>query len=459
MLTAISLVISALSIYGIIQYHNHSIHTAVTGSYDNPSGFAATLSCGLPYIMLGMCLKNKTLKNLQITAFALSAIAILISGSRAGMVCLALVFLLGGHKFATKRTWLKWILVLIWLSIFAAQMVVKADSAAGRILIWICCLKMMEGHWVFGYGPGGFKSHYMDFQADYLASHPDSQFAMLADTVQYPFNEYLNILTDYGLSGLSLVLLFIGYMIFRYFKNRTVEYLAALLGIVSVAAFALFSYPLMYPFVWFILIYSSTVLLSDIRLPFRFSTVTKKITACAALAGCVYFGYRLYVWTEAEIRWKKISDKMIFDDNAISEYERIYDTLSKDRYFLYNYSYALYRSENYERSHKVALECRELWADYDLELLLGMVSEQLGKATEAISHYSLASDMCPNRLRPFYLLMKLYDESGIPDKALYYAKMLHDKPVKISSGESARIKKEAEDYMKSQNKLLTPTNY
>lgn len=442
MLTAISFVLSVLSIYGIIQYFNYTIPGAVIGSYDNPAGFAATLSCGLPFIMLGMALKDRALRKLHIIAFALSAIAILISGSRAGMICLALVFLLGGYKFTTKRHWLKWILILIWLFILAVQMFVKTDSAAGRILIWTCSLKMMKGHWLFGYGPGGFKSHYMDFQADYLASHPDSPYAMLADTVQYPFNEYLNIMTDYGLAGLSLVLLFIGYMVFRYFKNRTAERLTALLGILSVAVFALFSYPLMYSFVWFILIYGSAVLLSDIRLPFRFTTVAKRLTACVALAGCVYFGYRLYVWTQAEIQWKQISDKSVFDDITISEYERIYDTLYNDRYFLYNYSYALYRAAHYERSHKVASECRELWADYDLELLLGMVSEKLGKATEAISHYSLASDMCPNRLRPLYLLMKLYDGYGMPDKALCYAMMLCDKPVKIPSGETARIKKE-----------------
>lgn len=449
MLTAISLVISVLSIYGIIQYHTYQIHAAVTGSYDNPAGFAATLSSGPPFIMLGMCIKDKILRNLHITAFALSSIAILISGSRAGMVCLALVFLLGGHKFTTKRPCLKWILVLIWLSVLTVELFVKADSAAGRILIWTCSLKMMEGHWLFGYGPGGFKSHYMDFQADYLASHPGSPYALLADTVQYPFNEYLNILTDYGLVGLAFVLLFIGYMVYRYFRNRTAERLAALLGIVSVAVFALFSYPLMYPFVWFILIYSSAVLLSDIRFHFRFSTAAKKLTACAALAGCMYFGYRLYVWTEAEIRWKQVADKMVFEDTVITEYERIYDTLSEDRYFLYNYSYVLYRSENYGKGYEVASECRKLWADYDLELLLGMLSEKLDRSTEALTHYTLASNMCPNRLRPLYLLMKLCDRSGAADKALCYAKKLCDKPVKIPSGETARMKREAEDYMKS----------
>lgn len=61
-----------------------------------------------------------------------------------------------------------------------------------------------------------------------------------------------------------------------------------------------------------------------------------------------------------------------------------------------------------------------------------MLSEKLDRSTEALTHYTLASNMCPNRLRPLYLLMKLCD-----------------KPVKIPSGETARMKREAEDYMKS----------
>ena len=242
-------------------------------------------------------------------------------------------------------------------------------------------------------------------------------------------------------------------MIYRYFKNKTIERLAALLGIVSVAVFAMFSYPLMYPFVWFILIYSSVVLLSDVKLSFGFGTVIKKLTACVVLAGCMYFGYRLYRWVDAEIRWKRVSDKMVFDELVISEYEKIYGVLYGDRYFMYNYSYVLYQSENYGKSYDVASECRELWADYDLELLLGMLSEKLCRDTEAVSHYTLASNMCPNRFRPLYLLMKFYERSGIPGITFYYAKKLYDKPIKISSGEVIRIKKEAEDYIKSQMNL------
>lgn len=450
MLTAISLVLSALSIYGIIQYHNYSIHIAVTGSYDNPAGFAATLSAGLPFVMIGMRLKNKYLRSLHSLTLVLLAAALLLSGSRAGLICLGLMLLLGGNSILVRRTWLKWALGILWLIFFVSLMFVKTDSAAGRLLIWTCCLHMMKGHWLFGYGPGGFESHYMDFQAAYLAFHPDSPYAMFADTVQYPFNEYLNILTDYGMAGLSLVLLFIGYMVYRYFRNRTIERLAALLGIVSVATFALFSYPLMYPFVWFILIYSSAVLLSDVKFSYGFGSVTKKLTACAAIVGCLYFGYRLFRWVDAEISWKRVSDRMVFDETAMYEYEKVYDVLYGDRFFMYNYSYALYRSENYGKGYDIASECRELWADYDLELLLGMLSEKLCRDTEAVSHYKLASNMCPNRLRPLYLLMKLYDRSGMPDKALCYAKRLCYKPIKIPSDEIARIKRDAEEYMKSQ---------
>ena len=46
----------------------------------------------------------------------------------------------------------------------------------------------------------------MDYQAAYFEKHPNSRFALLADNVKHPFNEYLSITVQFGLIGLLILL-------------------------------------------------------------------------------------------------------------------------------------------------------------------------------------------------------------------------------------------------------------
>lgn len=62
---------------------------------------------------------------------------------------------------------------------------------------------------ILGYGENGFKNHYMTFQEQYFAKHHNSPYKDLADNITHPFNEYLLILTNYGILGLSILLIVI----------------------------------------------------------------------------------------------------------------------------------------------------------------------------------------------------------------------------------------------------------
>ncbi len=46
-------------------------------------------------------------------------------------------------------------------------------------------------------------------------------------------------------------------------------------------------------------------------------------------------------------------------------------------YFLYNYAAVLQEMKQYTESLEVALKCRQYWADYDLELIIGENYQQL----------------------------------------------------------------------------------
>lgn len=66
---------------------------------------------------------------------------------------------------------------------------------------------MISERWLCGWGAGGFEAHYMDYQAEYFKCHPEANaISMLADNVQYPFSEYLYIMTNFGVAGLAVSL-------------------------------------------------------------------------------------------------------------------------------------------------------------------------------------------------------------------------------------------------------------
>lgn len=105
--TSICVVLSAQAMYGILQYYGILPATSefrVSGSYDNPAGFAAVLCPGLPFVMSGMLCENKCLRWLHIIGTCLLLFAIILSQSRSALFAVFAVFGLGGFRFVTSCT-------------------------------------------------------------------------------------------------------------------------------------------------------------------------------------------------------------------------------------------------------------------------------------------------------------------------------------------------------------------
>ncbi len=451
---SISVVLLALSIYGILQHLGVLRSDAVfkvVGRYDNPAGFAATLCVGLPFIMYGTLSKNRFVRYLNLAVFALASVAVLLSHSRAGLVTMLVVWIIGGHRFITKRVVMKWLFVVIWCSILLAIMYVKLDSASGRMLIWNCTWEMISDRLIAGYGLGGFEANYMDWQAAFFQQHPDSKYVMLADDVQYPFNEYLYVMSMFGVVGLLVVFGWIGFMVWRYWRNRSEERRAAILSIVAVCVFALFSYPSMYPFIWFALIYSSAVLLSDLSSLEKRSLGYRSVLAAVLVVTSIFVSIRLYGYVKSETNWCATVMGFEKDEALLDKYEELYDRMSGNRYFMYNYAYVLYQQQHFDDARIIASECRDLWADYDLEILQGMIELKDENYSLAKKHFKYAGYMCPNRFRPLFLLLKIYELQGEDEMIYSMAEQIVHKERKVSSTEVSRIIRYANNVLDKYN--------
>jgi len=450
----ITVLCTVQALYGIAQFFRLFPAVGkfrVVGSFDNPAGFAACLSAGFPFFFYFLAKKEVWIRIASVIGMAIIGFAISLSGSRAGMLALVVVGLAGFlHLFQTgtkTKILVGVFLVLLTIGLYF----VKKDSSDGRLLIWQCSWEMIKDKPLIGHGPGGFKAGYMNYQATYFEEHPDSKYAMLADNIGHPFNEYVGLLVNYGLAGflLFLLLLFFLARAFKQNKEKTVITYIACWCLMSIAVFAFFSYPLRYPFVLVLgLLSCSVILFKSPTTSLRGGTTKQSRTPLAMtmsvlmlfFAGIICF--KSYSRLRTDLKWCKVAHLSLAGqtEQMLPEYQILHAKLCNNELFLYNYAAELNFANRYEESLSIAKECESLWADYDLQMLQANNYLQMKNYPEAERHYQKAAAMCPAKFVPLYKLFLLYETTGEKESMCKTAKIITDKPVKIMSPTVNQIK-------------------
>lgn len=236
----------------------------------------------------------------------------------------------------------------------------------------------------------------------------------------------------------------IGVIVYCYKKNPSIEKKIALYSLISIGTFSLFSYPFTYPFVW-IVTFLSIFMITDEYIKQFLGRVWIRNTVCISVLVCSLFGlYKLTGRIRTEFDWGKVSTLTLCKsyDEAIPTYEKLEKTFADNPYFLYNYAAVLQEMKQYDESLRVALKCRQYWADYDLEIIIGENYQQLNKPELAEKYYNSASMMCPSRFLPLYKLFHLYKMSGEKEQALAMAETVISKPMKIKTTTIRMMKRE-----------------
>ena len=180
------------AMFGVVQFFGFfQISTTlwVTGSFDNPAGFAACLCAGFPFVGFLLSDSNKYIRYVGGLIGFVIVIAVILSQSRAGIMSIAFIcFILLNMKFFHKR-WVKYLSLLCFALLLSGCYWMKKDSADGRLLIWRCSVSMVKDAPWLGHGIGSFEARYMDYQADYFRQYGLNRYSMLADNVKHPCNE------------------------------------------------------------------------------------------------------------------------------------------------------------------------------------------------------------------------------------------------------------------------------
>ena len=434
-----------VALHGLLQYVGVLAPMGifrVIGSFDNPAGYAMSLSMMFPFVLLGMTAKDRYLCLFSQITFVVVLVALFLTESRTGMMSILIVLVAGGHRFVSKCLVVKWTLLIVWVLLFFGFMLLKVDSALGRFLIWSVTLKMIFDHWITGYGSGGFASGYMNYQAEFLSKHPDEKWLMLADNIQHPFNEFLYVWVNHGVLPVIAMIALILYLFMCYKKEKTQEKSAAFYSIVVVFVFSMFSYPFKYPLTYFVLLYSCTFLVHDeewVRISVRLPNYFKRILSVVFITLCIWYTYDICCRVQYEFRWACTVSSNAYGEEQMRCYDDLKLTMSDNRYFMYNYAYALYHIGDYESASDILTECSLLWADYDVQILNGLVAMKQRRYAYAKSCFDRALQMCPNRFRPLFLKLKIAEELGDTESVLECANEIRNKKIKVYSTEVVKI--------------------
>ena len=462
---------------GLQQGHNGF---EVVGSFDNPAGVASVLAFSVPFAVY--CLRvwrHWAMRVLVGVILAVVCVVLVWSESRAGMLSIGVVgiglliawfsaFRFNGFQCAVfqrvNRRWRGLALLVVSVVVLTMGIVggcilyeYKKDSADGRLLIWRCTAEMIANKPLLGHGRGGFEANYMNYQARYFEQHPNSRYAMLADSVNQPFNEYLRLLADYGVVGGMVLVVFAIWVAKAYRRRRDVVALYALLTLLSIAVFSLFSYPFRYPHTWIVggvavwMLWGSAVWSWSVRrglcwLRWWLGNWIVRGVCCMALL-CV-LGYTI-TQMRAEVAWCRTAHQAMSGnvEEYLPRYQRLMRHLGNNRLFLYNYAAELNVAGQYKESLRMAHECEKRWADYDLQMMMADSYQKLQQYREAEARYRKAAFMCPVKFFPLYKLYQLHVMQGEQEKAQTMARKISEKPVKVYSPEVMSIKHEMEQLL------------
>ena len=188
---------------------------------------------------------------------------------------------------------------------------------------------------------------------------------------------------------------------------------------------------------------------------FYYQSLDKNIVCISVFISSLLGVYKLVERTQAELERGRIS-KLTFSDSyneTLPVYEELEKAFVNNPYFLYNYAAVLLEKKQYNKSLEIALKCRQYWADYDLELIIGENYQQLNKPKLAEKYYNKCIyDVSFALFYLFYKTIPFIQKRMVKkERSLAMAEAVISKPMKIKTTTIRMMKREMEREIQKMN--------
>jgi len=370
--------------------------------------------------------QNKTLYPLTI-AVVISGISYIILAQALagflGFISAALIYLF----FCQRRNLLKTLPIIIGLSIFAflftpaknfvkrGASIIKMEDAPSvfRIECWKSALKIFREHPIFGAGSGTFEVYVEKYGSEKLEALTDQ----LNVKTKRTHNDFLEVLSEGGLFGFFLFLLFFGLGVYNSLENKKGEYLPPM---IAYSVISLFSFPVK-------IIPTAGAFFFSIYLSFRDRKVEKRrilqgiLYSLFLLAIFISFaGYRVFM--EECMRRQAIVKTLKGDlQQALFFINRAIETnpYESDLYFLRAQIYYKMRREFPSAVEDLKKFVKKNPYHGKAYYILSLLEYYLMRYKEAAEHMDMAYEYKKLKDKNFYFYAyKIYQSAGFEDKAL-----------------------------------------
>lgn len=447
-------VLGLMQIYGS-RASNHFLF-ACTGTFFNPGPFGGFLAVCLSLLVASFTvIKSKIWHYAAGATIFIVAVILPSTMSRSGLLglgCSMAVLALSIEKY---RAFIKkyWYAVLVAALIAGAgAYMFKKNSADGRFFMNKISVQAMLGNGLTGAGLGMYTGIYGQQQHDYFAkqinigdgemdiSAVNEKERMTCDCPERAFNEYLSIGVE---AGPVAMLLFIAAMVMAVVNLLRCKSPFAF-GLITLAIFAIFSYPFDIPEFQIIL---AVFLAFGGTVEGKGNTVgTVFGVAAVALLGLLfanqYSAQKTRVWAEG--KWAKTDYwyRQGYYNYVVEDGDTLMSQMMHDYRFLFAYGQSLNREGFYAKSDSVLMLGTAISSDPMFWNVMGNNSLAQGRYREAEERYRHAFMMVPNRLYPLCLLAKLYHAEGDTVKFLNAATMVNSFKAKIESTNTEKLRGE-----------------
>lgn len=295
---------------------------------------------------------------------------------------------------------------------------IHPDRSAGRMLMWNVTTKAILEQPLTGTGLGGFSASYAKTQADYFASGRASETERQAACCpRFAFNEYLQMGLEFGIAGLLLFSLWIGFTLYYGLKNKQIGVTGS---IIALLFFSMYSYPLQLPSFWVLLLFFSAIC---VTIPSKQQKPSPKtlpyIGTLAALAACMlFFGQRGYYESYKEWKTLRILEQKNEYNIAAQGYRSLYPKLSHRVEFLREGARCLLQNKQFADAVIWTNRALQLSADPEFYDIMAESHRQLGLYNQAEKYLLQCLHILPERIETYYQLTKLYSDNSYyqPDK-------------------------------------------
>ncbi len=377
--------------------------------------------------------------------------------SRAGfLVFLSGVFVHGFCGGFFKQISKKWMFGVISLSVLLGSFLVlfiKSDSTSGRWFIWKNCFRLIQDHPLTGTGWGSYRVAYNDMQAHYFQANGfQGKEALLADTVYYAFNEWLQLAVELGvpvsltLFGLNMLLVLAVIKRIRDGeRNRFVT--GAITSFTSLLTATFISYPFYY--LPTIVLYLFLVLYLLYFLMQQY--FSKKSILTLSAFSFLLIGWVVYKQVVARKYWNDATElsRISYNLKAKSMLLKAYPVLHSNGDYLYSLAMA-YSNVNQKDSAIYFLNQSLFYKnDYQLHRKMGQLYYEHGDVGTAEFHFLKSVYIVPNRFKSREMLVDFYIRCRQAEKAREWAKSSFSFPVKVPSVQVFHIKQRFEQYLQT----------